>query len=96
MKSVQIPFNPSKNTWEKHPFLTNPRVGVIMYLYLAFIKKVTSTILMMNREGRQQSVYYVSHSLIEAQKYTHDKAAFIIRTAFRKLRHYFIAHKIVV
>lgn len=91
-------FQSIKEYLGKTPSSTFHKVGKILYLYLAFTERAFIVILVVDREGKQQHVYYVSHSLTRAQQRYPPihKLEFTIRMASKKLRHYFGAHKIVI
>lgn len=92
-------FQSIKDHLGKAPHLTNLSVNEVLYLYLVSIKRVVaSATLMVDKEGRKQLVYYVSHSLIRAQQRypSKDKAAFTIRMVSKNLKQYFSTYKIVV
>ena len=69
-----------------------------MYPYLAVTDYAVSFILVMNEDGIQRPVYYVSKSLheVEMRYFLLEKAVLAIVHATRKLPHYFQAHIVVV
>lgn len=91
-------FQSIKDYLGKAPLLANPMVGEELYMYISFMDKVVNVVLIFDKYGKQQPVYYVSHSLTKAQQQypSLDKAAFKIRMIGCKLRHYFGTHIIVV
>ena len=66
--------------------------------YLAIIDYAVSLVLVINEDGIQRPVYYVSKSLQEAETcyLPLEKAVLAIVHATKKLPHYFQAHTIVV
>lgn len=65
---------------------------------MAFTDKATNVVLVIDREGKQHLIYYMSHSLMEAPKRYPplDKATFIIKMVAKKHIHYFRTHEVVV
>lgn len=45
-------FNSIKDYLGKAPLLTNPTIGKVLHMYIAFTNKVASTILVVDKEGR--------------------------------------------
>ena len=70
----------------------------MLYPYLAVTDYAVSFILVMNEDGIQRPVYYVSKSLheVEMRYFLLEKAVLAIVHATRKLPHYFQAHIVVV
>lgn len=59
-------FQSIKEFLEKAPLLSNPTTDEVLYMYIDFTNKVASDVLVVDKEGRKNLVYYVSHSLIGA------------------------------
>ncbi|KAJ9566630.1 hypothetical protein OSB04_002596, partial [Centaurea solstitialis] len=80
------------------PLLTKPVEGESLQLYLAVSKNATSAVLVREEYQRQQPIYYVSKSFLDAEtKYTSmEKLLLGLMTAAKKLRHYFESHHIIV
>ncbi|KAL0434857.1 UNVERIFIED_CONTAM: hypothetical protein Sradi_0193600 [Sesamum radiatum] len=80
------------------PFLANPRLGEVLFLYLAVSEAAVSSVLVREQEKNQSPVYYVSRMLQGAEKrYTQiEKLALVLIVTARKLRPYFQSHKVVV
>ena len=80
------------------PLLAKPKDGEALYIYLAVSETAVSAVLIREEEGRQQPVYYVSKTLLDAEtRYSQlEKLALALITAGRKLRPYFQCHPIVV
>ncbi|KAI5327945.1 hypothetical protein L3X38_027341 [Prunus dulcis] len=69
-----------------------------LYLYMAVTEIAVSAVLLREENSIQQPIFYVSKSLIEAEKrYTlAEKLVLALVTAKRKLRQYFEAHTIII
>ena len=80
------------------PLLAKPKDGETLYMYLAILEAAVSAALVREDEGKQQPIYYVSNTLLDAEtRYTQlEKLALALVTAGRKLRPYFQCHPIVV
>ncbi|KAL0404047.1 UNVERIFIED_CONTAM: hypothetical protein Sradi_2045500 [Sesamum radiatum] len=80
------------------PLLANPRLGEVLFLYLAVSEAAVSSVLVREQEKNQSPVYYVSKTLQGAEKrYTQiEKLALALVITARKLRPYFQSHKVVV
>ncbi|KAL0448589.1 UNVERIFIED_CONTAM: hypothetical protein Slati_1415300 [Sesamum latifolium] len=78
--------------------LANPKVGELLYLYLAVSDDAISSVLAREELGKQGPVYYISRMLQGAEKkYIQiEKLALALVTTARKLRPYFQSHQIVV
>ncbi|CAJ2653138.1 unnamed protein product [Trifolium pratense] len=87
-----------KRALSEPPVLTRPNEGETLYLYLAVASKAISAILIKETEQGQKPVYFVSKALQgpELQYLQIEKTALAVVMAARKLRHYFLAHSIVV
>jgi len=79
-----------------------PKDGEVMFLYVAATPKVVSVVLVVeHQEGKsvkQHLVYFVSEVLHDARsRYINiQKLLYIILMSSRKLKHYFLSHKIKV
>jgi hypothetical protein len=78
------------------PCLTTTKPKEEMYLYLAATKEAISGVMLVEREGRQIPVHYVSRTLHEAEKKYAPKLALALLHLSRRLRRYFEAHPIKV
>ena len=80
------------------PCLTTPKPKEDMYLYLSAAMEAISGVMLVEREGRQIPVHYVSRTLHEAEKnYAPvEKLSLALRHLSRRLRRYFEAHPIKV
>ncbi|KAL0449020.1 UNVERIFIED_CONTAM: Transposon Tf2-12 polyprotein [Sesamum latifolium] len=80
------------------PLLTKPKIGEILYLYLAISESNVSSVLVRQEGKGHHSVYYVSKVLQGAKvRYSQiEKLALSLVIAARKLRPYFQSHQIIV
>ncbi|XP_056688345.1 uncharacterized protein [Spinacia oleracea] len=80
------------------PRLVGPLSGEVLCLYLAISDYALSAVLLTERDGMQLPVYFVSHMLQNAElKYpTVKKFGFALFLASKKLRPYFLAHRLIV
>ncbi|KAK1426836.1 hypothetical protein QVD17_15516 [Tagetes erecta] len=80
------------------PKLAAPRVGERLYLYLAVAKSAVSSVLMVDREGVQIPIYYISRVLkdYEERYLVLEKLALSLVYTSRRLRRYFQAHTVTV
>ncbi|XP_071678129.1 uncharacterized protein [Lolium perenne] len=101
---AQDAFDKLKKVLSTTPVLVTPRDKEPMLLYIAATVQVVSSVLVVEREeegrvhGVQRPVYYLSEVLTPAkQRYPHhQKLAYAVWRAARKLRHYFAEQPIVV
>ncbi|CAJ2653385.1 unnamed protein product [Trifolium pratense] len=87
-----------KRALSEPPVLTRPNEGETLYLYLAVASEAISAVLIRETEQGQKPVYFVSKALQgpELRYLQIEKTALAVVMAARKLRHYFLAHSIVV
>lgn len=80
------------------PLLYTPKVDEQLYLYLVVLEIVVSGVLVLEEQGTQFLVYYVSRTLGEADtRYPHlEKLVLALISAFRKLKPYFHCHLICI
>ncbi|XP_056685828.1 uncharacterized protein [Spinacia oleracea] len=80
------------------PRLVSPLSGEVLYLYLAISEYALSAVLHTERDGTQLPIYFVSHMLQNAElKYpTVEKFGFALFLVSKKLRSYFLAHRLIV
>ena len=97
-------FNNLKRVLSTSTVLVTPITNEPMLMYIAATAQVVSTVLIVEREearkvhGVQRPVYYLSEVLTPAkQRYPHhQKLAYAVWMTARKLRHYFMEHKIII
>ncbi|CAJ2640157.1 unnamed protein product [Trifolium pratense] len=87
-----------KRALSEPPVLTRPNEGETLYLYLAVASEAISAVLIRETEQGQKPVYFASKALQgpELRYLQIEKTALAVVMAARKLRHYFLAHSIVV
>ncbi|XP_021719468.1 uncharacterized protein LOC110687160 [Chenopodium quinoa] len=80
------------------PTLARPAEGEFLYLYVAVSPATVSAVLLKEEEKVQQPIYFVSHTLTDAEtRYPLlEKVAYAVVVAARKLRPYFDSRQIVV
>ncbi|XP_021771207.1 uncharacterized protein LOC110735341 [Chenopodium quinoa] len=91
-------FQQLREHLENLPTLARPAEGEILYLYVAVSPATVSAVLLKEEEKVQQLIYFVSHTLTDAEtRYPLlEKVAYAVVVAARKLRPYFDSHQIVV
>jgi hypothetical protein len=91
-------FQDLKKYLAQAPLLSTPEPGESLTLYLAVSEHAVSAVLLRNKGSEQIPIYYVSKTLLDAEtRYLPlEKLVLALRTAARKLPHYFQSHKIVV
>ncbi|KAK3005047.1 hypothetical protein RJ639_015944 [Escallonia herrerae] len=94
----QTSFDKLKEYLTSLPLLSKPIPGEDLFLYLAVAESAVSAVLILEQDGRQFPIYYVSKVLQGAeQRYPNEeKLAFPLLIAARKLRPYFQSHTIIV
>lgn len=82
----------------KLPTLASPISGEMLQVYLSTSNEVVSSVLVVEREGEQKPVYFVSRALQgpELNYPTLEKLVLMLIYVERWLRHYFQAHQIEV
>ena len=98
MDECQKAFQDLKVYLTTAPLLSPSILGEELYLYLAVSPHVVSSGLVREEAKVQKPVYYTSRALrgVEGRYPLMEKLAFALITVFRKLRHYFQAHVIIV
>lgn len=78
--------------------LSNPVPGEELFLYLVVSEHAVSVVIIREDKGEQRAVYYVSKTLadVETRYLPLEKLTPALVMAFKKLNHYFQAHKIMV
>ncbi|KAG5562386.1 hypothetical protein RHGRI_005203 [Rhododendron griersonianum] len=91
-------FQDLKKYLAQAPLLSTPDPGEILVLYLAVFEHAVSAVLLRDKGPEQIPVYYVSKTLLDTEtRYLPlEKLVLALRTATRKLPHYFQSHKVVV
>jgi hypothetical protein len=87
-----------KRALSEPPFLTRPEQGESLFLYLAVAHEAISAVLIRETEQGQKHVYFISKVLQgpELRYLQIEKIDLAIVIAARKMRHYFLAHSIIV
>ncbi|XP_022032914.1 uncharacterized protein LOC110934027 [Helianthus annuus] len=80
------------------PMLTAPRPNEVLKMYLAAAHTAVSAVLMVERDGKQTPIYYISRVLAgpETRYPTLEKLVLALVHATRRLRRYFQAHRVQV
>ncbi|XP_022027130.1 protein NYNRIN-like [Helianthus annuus] len=80
------------------PMLAAPRPNEVLKMYLAAAHTTVSAVLMVERDGRQTPIYYISRVLAgpETRYPTLEKLVLALVHATRRLRRYFQAHRVQV
>ncbi|RDX65830.1 Retrovirus-related Pol polyprotein from transposon 17.6, partial [Mucuna pruriens] len=80
------------------PILTRSSPGTPLYLYISVSNDAFSAVLVQEKDGEQQPIYFISKVLqgLEKRYQKIEKAALALVVASRKLRPYFQGHDIVV
>ncbi|XP_010668304.3 uncharacterized protein LOC104885308 [Beta vulgaris subsp. vulgaris] len=80
------------------PTITRPETGDVLQLYVSASPKTVAGVLLVEKEKRQQPIYFISHILNgpESRYQLVEKMALAVIIAARKLRLYFDCHPIQV
>ena len=95
-------FQAFKQYLKQLPILVLPKDGETMLLYVAATPTVVSAVLVVERQAKksakQHPVYFVSEVLHDARsRYPNiQKLIYAVLMSSRKLKHYFLSHKIKV
>ncbi|XP_057803248.1 uncharacterized protein LOC131018551 [Salvia miltiorrhiza] len=94
----QQAFEDLKEYLKGLPVLTKPIPGEPLYLYTSVGVESLSAVLLREEGGTQKPVYFVSKIIQGAEiRYTAvEKTAYAIMITARKLRPYFLSHKLIV
>ncbi|KAL0454973.1 UNVERIFIED_CONTAM: Transposon Tf2-12 polyprotein [Sesamum latifolium] len=97
-KTSQEAFDELKRYLVSPPLLTKPKTGETLYLYLAVLECVISSVLVLQENRERHLVYSVSKVLQGAKpRYSQiEKLAISLVIAARKLRPYFQSHQVIV
>ncbi|CAA0841443.1 Unknown protein, partial [Striga hermonthica] len=87
-----------KESLVRPPVLQKPNPGEMLYLYLGVTPTAISAVLVREENLNQHPIYYTSKALHEAEvRYPQiEKLIFALVTASRKLRPYFLEHRVTV
>ncbi|KAJ0858391.1 putative reverse transcriptase/retrotransposon-derived protein, RNase H [Helianthus annuus] len=91
-------FQEMKDYICKLPTLATPVLGEDLLLYLSASKTTISAVMMVEREGRLITIYFISRTLKgpEERYMPLEKLALALVFASRRLRRYFQAHKVTL
>ncbi|KAK2443503.1 hypothetical protein QL285_014601 [Trifolium repens] len=87
-----------KKALSEPPVLSRPNDKEILYLYIAVASEAVSAVLIRETTEGQKPIYFMSKALQgpELRYLLIEKVALALINAARRLRHYFLAHTIVV
>ncbi|CAJ2662984.1 unnamed protein product [Trifolium pratense] len=87
-----------KKALSEPPVLSRPDVEEVLYIYLSVAAEAVSAALVRETTKGQKPVYFTSKALQGPElRYTQiEKVALALINAARRLRHYFLAHTIIV
>ncbi|XP_030970169.1 uncharacterized protein LOC115990480 [Quercus lobata] len=93
-----LAFQQLKEYLARPPIMFSPNADEVLFAYIAVAPHAVSLVLILEDNGTQRPVYYVSKSLQEAEtRYLPLKKAILgVVQATQKLPHYFQAHTVVV
>ena len=80
------------------PVLAKPLAGERLFTYLAVSEHAVNSVLVKEAAGVQVLMYYVSKRLLDAEsRYPElERLALALITSIKNLRHYFLAHPVVI
>ncbi|CAA0814772.1 Unknown protein, partial [Striga hermonthica] len=95
---AQHAFERLKEFLAELPLLTKSEPGDTLVVYLSVGHEAISSVLIKEEHGQQKPIYYASRILQGAERRYSDveKAALTLISTARKLRPYFLAHKVMV
>ncbi|GJZ53434.1 reverse transcriptase domain-containing protein [Tanacetum coccineum] len=98
LKKAEEAFQAMKKLIAELPTLTAPKKEEELMVYLSAANEAVSVVLLVERNGRQTSIHYVSRTLqgAEINYPSMEKLALAIVHAARRLRRYFQGHTIKV
>ena len=91
-------FQSLKTLLSTPPILAKPTLGVPLLLYLSITDTDVGSVLVQEKEGSQQIIYFYSHTIKGAEKRYQriEKGALAILMTTRKLRVYFQSFKVKI
>ncbi|GJY20176.1 reverse transcriptase domain-containing protein [Tanacetum coccineum] len=97
-QEAEVAFRQIKKLITKLRMLTEPNEREELIMYLAAAKEAISTVLMIEREGKQMPMYFVSRALrgFEINYTPMEKLLLALLRASRQLKRYFQSHTIFV
>ena len=97
-EECDLAFQQLKKYLSRPPIMSSPEANEVLFAYIAVAFHAVSLVLILEDNGIQRPIYYVSKSLHKAEiRYLPlEKAILAIIQAMRKLPHYFQAHTVVV
>ncbi|GKV11641.1 hypothetical protein SLEP1_g22881 [Rubroshorea leprosula] len=97
-QDCQRAFEQLKAYLASPPLISKPSPGETLFLYITATTEVVNAALIRQEQKRQRPVYFVSKVLQEPEKrYAPlEKLAYAVIIATRRLRYYFLGHKITV
>ncbi|XP_076955171.1 uncharacterized protein LOC143629908 [Bidens hawaiensis] len=98
MEEAETSFQEIKTRLAELPTLTAPKSGEPLLVYLAASERTVSAVLMVERNGVQTPIYYISRTLADAETryFTLEKLVSSLVQTARRLRRYFQGHPIHV
>ena len=98
MAATETSLQQIKEALHKLPTLASPIPGETLQLYLSGLEEAISSVLVVEREGREASVYFVS-PVMQGPENNYpilEKLVLALIHATRHLRRYFQAHQVEV
>ncbi|XP_057803500.1 uncharacterized protein LOC131018810 [Salvia miltiorrhiza] len=94
----RMTFEDLKTYLAELPTLTKPVQGEVLYLYIAVGEEPVSPVLIREEGNHQRPIYFIS-KIIQGPELNYseiEKAALAVMVTARKLRPYFLSHRVVV
>ena len=98
MEECALAYQQLKEYLSQPPIMSSLEADEVLFAYITVGPYAVSLVLIRMDNGVQQSVYYVSKSLHEAELHylPLEKAILAVVQATRKLPHYFQGHTVIV